>query len=410
MKLFHFLAVSFCALFFVSCNPNSDDLCDGAPVFDAELFATYISEAMNSNFSPTVGYQFAIAQNGDVVHSEWGGYAIHPSDLNGGGPNGLGMGGVVWTEDMPMNIASVSKMFGAAVMLRVLNDEGIDPHDPILPYLPQTWQDTTLHPDLFTPGSPKELTFAKLMLHQTAINRYNAAGEVIHGSMPSEEEMLQALMAPPTTGNGYKNINFTLLRVLIVEMVYGLDETAPDYATLCTDLYYTFLRGYFFEPIELDCRASEAEFQAVLESNERTWAYQQPFNPGFRDGENHLGWEYGNIYAYKNAGSGGMTMTATEIVQFMSALRQTTTILSDQGSDMLFNEYGLDASRDGDYGRYQAKGGTKGPDNSASSRALRSMAMFFPNGVEAVLLTNSNHDNLSEILQVGYDFAWVDCN
>jgi hypothetical protein len=98
-------------------------------------------------------------------------------------------------------------------------------------------------------------------------------------------------------------------------------------------------------------------------------------------------------------------MDLAKVLSFFQHDESGLIISSTQRELILENELGLIESMTGTEGRYQSKGGTRGADGQA--RALRSRVIFYPNGVEAVLLINSNFTKMGTILQDSFDDAWV---
>lgn len=142
-------------------------------------------------------------------------------------------------------------------------------------------------------------------------------------------------------------------------------------------------------------------------------AYQYPFNENFIDvTDGSLGWAHSNS-PYRNGGSAGLMLSALDIAKIMAFFRHDDDeliISKQQRNSILNSELGLTESTTGDYGRYQSKGGLRGPDGTppnCCNRAIRSRMMFYPNNVEAVVITNSNHTTLGTVLRQAYDASWI---
>ncbi|MFQ5448006.1 MAG: hypothetical protein ACE5FF_13850 [Saprospiraceae bacterium] len=138
-----------------------------------------------------------------------------------------------------------------------------------------------------------------------------------------------------------------------------------------------------------------------------TRAHQWPFDDTFRGGNNNLGWG-ATSNPQNNGGSGGLVLSAMDLASVLAFFRHdpNNLIISPAQRDLILeNELGLIESTTGENGRYQSKGGTRGP--SGNGRALRSRVIFYPNGVEAVLLSHSNITTMGTILRQSFDDAWV---
>ena len=98
-------------------------------------------------------------------------------------------------------------------------------------------------------------------------------------------------------------------------------------------------------------------------------------------------------------------MDLAKVLAFFKHDQSETIISKKQRESILNSELGLTESIDGTHGNYLSKGGLRGADDCCS-RALRSRIMIFPNGVEAVLLTNGNNTTLGSTLRDSYDNAW----
>jgi hypothetical protein len=143
-----------------------------------------------------------------------------------------------------------------------------------------------------------------------------------------------------------------------------------------------------------------------------TWAYQFPFDDTYKDARGRLGWP-ATTDPTLNGGSGGLILSATDLAAILAYfIHSDTEIISPAQRELMLElELGFIETISGVYGRYPSKGGTRGPDNKTDSRALRSRVVIYPNGVEAAVLTNSNHTGLAGLLEMAYDDAWVapDC-
>lgn len=356
---------------------------------------------MNDAANPVSGYQFAVTRNGQLYHAEAGGVAIHAKDPNG--PKNM-------TVDMRMNVASVSKFIGAMAMMKVMEDYGIGVEFNVIDYLPDSWK-TVAHPDFKDVDKAAFLTFKRLMTMNTAIAFPGTNPSP--GIMPTEAQMLAAIRATPdpTRIGVYQNGNFTMIRVLIGEIVYGLDETSANYATACTDKYFEYIKTNFFDKLNIYPPMTAQAVNDYYSVTTYPLGYRFPFDATWSNpSDGTLGWAHTSD-PYLNGGSGGLLLSCMDLAKLLAYFRHDdneTLISKTQREKILSEELGLIESADGAYGRYQAKGGTRGPE-SCCNRALRAQIVFFPNGVEAVLLSNCNITTLGSILRDSFDAAWEGC-
>ncbi|SHI96324.1 serine hydrolase domain-containing protein [Aquimarina spongiae] len=385
-------------LVFSACEKEDpQQFCDPTPKLDIDAFVEGLQERLNNEDNPNVGYQFVINQDGNLYHAEAEGFAIHENDSDGP---------VVMSVDTRMNVASVSKFIGTVALLKAMEEHNVSLGFNVVNYLPETWksQVDSAHSDV---DSDAYLTFRKLLQMNTAINF--PGDNPFPGIMPTEAQMLAALSATPAMDRigDYQNGNFTLIRVLIGQIVYELDETSDEYSTACTDKYFEYVKENIFDPLNINPPSSANEVESYYDGI-YPWGYQWPFNPDFQNAsDGALGWKHSSN-PYRNGGSGGLLLSSMDLAKILAFFKhdQSETIISKKQRESILNsELGLTESIDGAYGKYLSKGGLRGADDCCS-RALRSRIMIFPNGVEAVLLTNGNNTTLGSTLRDSYDNAW----
>lgn len=393
----HIFAFISLAVSLSSCEQEDLPICDPSPKFDIDAFAEELSDKLNDENNSVAGYQLIINKNGNLYHSEASGFAIHENDTDGP----LDM-----TINTRMNVASVSKFVGTIALLKAMEEHNVSLEFNVVNYLPESWK-RQVHPTHSDVDSPAYLTFRKLLQMNTAINF--PGSNPSPGAMPTEAQMLQGLAATPALNRigMYQNGNFTLIRVLIGEMVYNLDETSEDYAITCSEKYFDYLEENIFDPLNINPPSSPSAVENYYDGL-YAWGYQWPFNEDFQNAtDGSLGWKHSSD-PYRNGGSGGLLLSAMDLAKIMAYFKydQNETIISAQQRESILNsELGLTESMSGAHGIYPSKGGTRGPD-SCCNRALRSRIMFFPNGVEAIILTNSNRNNLGSLLRNSFDNSW----
>ncbi len=381
------------ALLWTACEPDEPVLCDPTPQFDIDIFIQNIKAELDD----VSAYQLVVNQNGNLYQAADSGNSIFAGDPGGE---------IAMTVDTRMNVASVSKFIGTIAMMQVLEKHGIGIEQPIYNYLPDSWK-AAVHADHFDPGSNYWVSFRNMMRMESGIQF--TANNWSPGPMPNTTQMRQAFRSPadPARWGVYQNGNFTLIRVLIGEIEFNLDENDANYDLNCANSYFNYIKANIFDPLNLSPPMSIAEVNTYYTGN-FTRGHQWPFNPAFQDGNGNVGWG-ATSDPQTNGGSGGLVLSAMDLAKILAYFRHddTETIISEsQRISILDHELGLTESTDGVHGRYQSKGGTRGPE-TGTSRALRSRIMFFPGGIEAVLLSNCNITTMGSILRDAYDDAWV---
>ena len=391
-KLASVLLITF-LLFTTGCFNDGDILCDPEPKFNIDLFVINLE----SKLQEVAGFQLIVNQGGNLYYANAAGRSIYSSDP--GGP-------VTMTINTRMNVASVSKFIGTIALMQVLEKHGIDIDQPIHNYLPDDWKSIT-HADHFDFGSANMIRFKNLLRMETGL--VFKGTKWTPGAMPTTQEMLRALVqsADANRWGVYQNGNFTLIRVLIGQIEFNLDENALDYDQKCTDNYFAYIKENIFDKLALNPPMSVDEVNNYYAGN-FTRGHRWPFDVTYRDSNDNVGWGATSNPA-NNGGSGGLVLSAVDLATVLSFFQHDDTgiiISPAQRQLILENELGLIESMTGSQGRYQSKGGVRGPED-VISRALRSRVILYPNGVEVVLLTNTNLPDMDDILSDSYDDAWL---
>ncbi|MEL6591651.1 MAG: serine hydrolase [Bacteroidota bacterium] len=353
------------------------------PTFSIEIFADNLQAELDGKVPD---YQVMIAEKGNLYEAWAEGNSIYAPDPGGDR---------VMTTNTRMNVASVSKFVGAVAMCRVLEQHNIGLDQPIHNYLPKSWK-SQVHPDHWEAISPYTISFRNLMRMETGIDYVNS-------SMPSANTMLDALKKPakPSRVGTYQNGNFTLIRILIGEIEFQLDEEDEDYNERTSRQYYRYINAHLFDPagVQTVLRAD------LIDEVDLARAYQLPLNPNFQDDNGRLGWYGLPPNSFNSTASGGLFLNVMDLGALMAYVRYTEDIISaEMRTELLDNELGLYESVDGNHGRYLVKQGTRGADKY--DRAYKSIVMMFPNDVEVALLINANFASSRTLLKQAYDAAW----
>ncbi|MEL7533142.1 MAG: serine hydrolase domain-containing protein [Bacteroidota bacterium] len=353
------------------------------PLFEIDQFVNNLRESLDEKLPD---YQIMIAQKGNLYKAWAEGNAIYPGD-----PGGQ----MEMATNTRMAVASVSKFVGAIAMAQVLEDNNISLDQPIHNYLPPSWK-SQVHPDHWEATSPYFVSFRKLMQMETGIAFPTDV------SMPSANAMLEALKQPaiPARVGQYQNGNFTLIRILIGEIFFDLNEKNADYNDNSAQAYYRYIDQKIFTPAEVQ-NVAPVNFKTVLPR-----AHQYPLKPNFQDDDGNIGW-LAAANVMNSAGSGGLYLSVMDLGGLMAYFRYTEDILSaEMRAAIMDSELGLSESTDGDYGRYLTKQGTRGPEDCCD-RAFKSIIMMFPNEIEVALLINANFKSARTLIKQSYDEAWT---
>ena len=128
-------------------------------------------------------------------------------------------GAVAWASNVPMHVASVSKLDTAMAMTKLLDSRNISPDARILPWLPKYWHKG--------PGIER-ITFRQLLTHASGLVLKDEPG-------PSDFQFMKDQIAIGTVGKpGYRNMNYGLCRILIstIDAPYLFDMLARVPPTL----------------------------------------------------------------------------------------------------------------------------------------------------------------------------------
>ncbi|RKZ10721.1 hypothetical protein DRQ32_06855 [bacterium] len=373
------------------------------PGFDIDLMVSNLEAALDG---AVMGYAFSVARDGNHYASRSGGYARHPLDYPLDTTNGIAM-----SPTMRVNVASVSKVVGAVALMRVLQEKGISPLTPIHNHLPPSWK-PLVHADHFDAGSQYKVDFRKLMRMETGIQYPGSS--VSPGAMSSNAQMLSALQisADPSRWGAYQNGNYCLIRVLIGEIEFDLDETDVNYAQNCADAYVQFINDKLFNPIGVS---------NVLGT------YLDRYPPMSYESASIVGHTKDTCTGYfglaasdgtiNNSGSGGLRLSSMGIANFLAYFMHAP---DQMGVDVDTRDYILDhylgftstpsydSPAHGSTPYYAKAGAFTAFDGTCvqAGRAHRSCSMVFAEtGVEVGLILNSPGSVCNEIRDA-YDAAW----
>lgn len=303
------------------------------------------------------GFSLQLRQNGRILLSQEWLWSKMPSD-----------GGVGWADDVPMHVASVSKLITAMAMTKVLRDLRMPPDTKIADWLPAYW---VRGPNI------SGITFRHLLTHTSGLN-------FVEDPTPSNFEFMKEQIALGTTHLGqdkYQNMNFGLCRILISTLT-GAVPTSATFDTnglALTDLfwdmvsisaYHRYVSDNIFAPAGVSAPTLDHPAADAL-------AYTSPVSGP--------GWNSGNLSTM--SGGVGWHICVDDLLDVMGTFRRAGTIVSPAEAQwMLESKFGVDLVKDIPLGRIYAKGGYW---SDGQKRTEQSNAFFLPKSMELVILANS---------------------
>jgi hypothetical protein len=399
--------VLFISLIVVSSCKEDDIICDPG---NSEFDITYFIQAMNDSLQskPFAGYQIAVNKDGGLYYNNAYGFSRYINDPGGEIP---------MTPYTRQNVASVSKVIGSIALMNAMKTNMIFPDDKVVDHLPESWW-STIHPDFSDITSDAYLTFSDLLTNYTAI-AFLGAGPPSSGKMLSEAEMLTSLQLEPDLSriDEYQNANFTLIRVLIGQIIYGLNELSLDYSTECTEKYFEYIRETIFDKLEINGPLTPQSVLDYYNIPNYPLGYKYPFDATPVNQNGFIGWNHKNNPL--NAGSSGLLLSSFELSKLLKAFKydNPVAIISSTQRDLILNgnedskPFGFTSTlRNQEHGTYYGKNGAKSNDNCCE-RSLRSLIMCFPNDIEIAILTNFSHERLRRMTAENYDLSYRnECN
>ena len=180
---------------------------------DVSAFMIAVERALNNQCA---GYVLELRQNGAQIASQAWQYAINGFAEGERFPLPIVLPSLDWSTGIRMHIASCSKMITAIALTKLLNQRDMPYNTPIYPWLPQYWHQG---------DNVKLITFADLMTHKSGLDSTDTSdGPVDYESARAAYEA----GVPGTAVGGtpqYKNMNFTLGRILIATLNGNIDPT-----------------------------------------------------------------------------------------------------------------------------------------------------------------------------------------
>lgn len=248
-------------------------------VLDTEAFQVALDNALKDNVA---GYVAQLRQAGQVVFTKTWEYAKRPPQD----------GRLLWRTDVPMHVASVSKLMTAMAMTVLMGDK-ISPDDSIIGYLPEYWTKTK---------NIQLITFRDLFNHTSGLSS---------STEPTDFYSMKAAIAGATDGPGnynYQNVNYGLFRIILAVMNGNIKNNSYfgggqiltndqfwDATTISA--YNQYLQANVFKPSGVGDATLDQPSACAL-------AYRRPddINPGWNSGSMFGscgcdGWHLGQRFA-----------------------------------------------------------------------------------------------------------------
>jgi len=328
---------------------------------------TWDSSFKNDIAAKSMGYVYAIAQNGSLVEAV--GVALSR------GPNEKTNPNQSWTPDTLSNLFSVSKAIAAVGFMTIVAQQGTS-------LLDQTFWPILANSGRFTdtPATGVDsITIRQLLTHYSGLGGdesalYTTSNGQANGGPPQpvDQWLMTFLQEPLASAPGstyhYSNQNFTVIQVL-TEILAG----AP------ANSYAQWIKDTVFTPMGID---TTGEITDVRSPDNQVLYYSGPDDtrPG------HL------QAAVPLIAAGGWLGTANGVLKFLLGLRANT-VLDAPTTQMMFTQqigWFSDSSIFGSY-FHKTGGGTNYTDQAHTlpSQQLHSAVAVLPGGFDAVLMANS---------------------
>jgi hypothetical protein len=318
------------------------------------------------------GYVAQLRQSGQILFTNAWQRAKRPQD-----------GSELWTPDVQMHVASVSKLMTAMAMMVLLGDKNISPDAQIIDYLPDYW---VKGPNI------EYIVFRNLFNHTSGLSAYYLVDFDI---------MKSAIAGGIDIDNlgqyNYQNLNYGLCRMLLPVINGNINKNAnfgsfpfPDWPfsnlndnvwdVVTISAYEAYLQAKVFQPSGVVGATLDHPPECAL-------AYRGP-----DDAE--PGWNSGALQ--RSCGCDGWHLSVNQLLDVMSEFRRGGGILTPAAAQaMLDNGFGVDpltgnsalpAALNTLAGNVYCKPGDWHDPNNQDEQSL---AYFLPEDMELAVLVNS---------------------
>lgn len=374
------------ALMLASCNEDKTpdlNVQSNTPVFDIAQFEDNVKSYIMWNNDQPVGWAYAISKDGKLQRYGAFGDARTSAD-----------GQLDFKMSKEINVASVSKFYTAIAVMQLLDKNGLTIEDKIITYLPGAWSKGT---------GVGQLTFKELLTHTSGLQSTNTNFSTTL-SYDGLKTCIQTGVINPKTRN-YLNANFALFRIIIPSLWSKLNN-GPNVdlndENDCTNKYLSYMQQFVFDPVTLSNITCEPE-----DRSQCTLYYN------VNDGNNGTKGSYYGSWS-SMCGGGGYFMSTLEMSAMLAYFEHTEKLVSKDIRDIMKdNRIGMDLADPSDekHGNYYGKNGSIA--NGANQGVVAQMVMFPLNGVDCVVVMNTQGTNLkgtSSLRQMIYDAyndAWI---
>lgn len=387
-KKIQFFFISFIFFTLISCEENDiTDIQTNSPVFDIDLFEQNLIDYIEAGGNTPIGWAYTISQNGNLAKSNAYGQARTTID-----------GALDFTLHKEINVASVSKFYTAIAAMQLLEANNLTIESKIAPWLPESW---TLGPDV------EDLSFKDLLKHESGLQSTNNNFDTTLGY-----EGLQDCIATGVINSksrNYLNVNFALFRVLIPSLWSNLDgspEIDIENDANTQFMYLMYMQQNIFDRLSLPLVGCTPENRETS-----TMYYNANDINTDRNGQYYGSWN-------NKSGGGGYFMTTLEMAKVNAYFEHTEILVTEtQRNIMKQHRLGMDVADPADeiYGNYYGKAGSIGSSSDTSiSQGVRTQIVMFPsNGIDCVIVMNSQGVNLEgttslrQMIYNAYNDAWV---
>jgi CubicO group peptidase (beta-lactamase class C family) len=285
---------------------------------------------------------------------------------------------LAWDTDVPMNIASLSKVLTTIGVLQSLanHNPALTINSKIAPFLPPDW---TKGPNVNT------ITFKDLLTHSAG---FRESGDTYAAF---QQQIADGVQLSDKSIPSYNNMNFAIFRVLLPYMEGFNDPGPANRANATATFYVTYMRQHVFQPLGItgvDCKPGAGSHPAL--------SYPPP-----PIGATH-GTDWGDWTL--SCGGGGWVMTAGDLYKVMLDLAGGNVLLSDaQKTQMNTDCLGWDCS-------VQTQTDYVGKNGILQTGSLGLWTFFgiFKGTVPVIVLVNSNTPgNITGIVATAFANASV---
>ncbi|WP_263382284.1 serine hydrolase domain-containing protein [Granulicella arctica] len=297
------------------------------------------------------GYVMQLQQHGSVIYTlEWN-WAQTPSDVATG-----------WNPQVPMHVASLSKMITAISMTKVLDAHNISYDASIAPYLPHYW---VKGPNIAT------VSFRELMTHTSGFTNGGADFLSVKAQV--------AAGVPLQKHAQYENSNFSILRILL-SVIQGDIAVGATYAVPFNDQFWDIItiNGYR-NYVNANIFPQTGSNGTLAHNAGDALAYNSPAT-------GH-GWNSGDLSTV--CGAAGWHFSVAQLLKIMGSFRRGNTIMSPaHAQQMLDNMFGIDwkVARPLDGAFTYSKNGLW---ENGSGQTEQAVAFYLPEDMEMAVFVNS---------------------